>query len=81
MHNRSRVRVRACTSCKSLGQPGFYSLTWAHKVRFSGGGVSSNSKKKNIRNFSLMRMYEIYDKCVVWWSVGEFSIDGSCDRP
>ena len=30
-------------------------------------------------NFSLMRMYEIYDKCVVWWSVGEFSIDGSCD--
>jgi len=45
LHSRSRVRVRAYTSCKSLGQPGFYSLTWAHKVRFPGGGVSSNKKK------------------------------------
>jgi hypothetical protein len=35
-----------CTSCKSLEQPGFYSLTWAHKVRFPGVGVSSNPKKK-----------------------------------
>jgi len=46
LHSRSWVRVRACTSCKSLGQPRFYSLTWAHKVRFPGGGVSSNLKKK-----------------------------------
>jgi hypothetical protein len=38
---------RTCTSCKSLGQPGFYSLTWAHKVRFPRGEVSSNPKKKN----------------------------------
>jgi len=36
---------QACTSCKSLGQPGFYSLIWAHKVRFPGGGVSLNPKK------------------------------------
>jgi hypothetical protein len=27
LHSRSRVRVRTCISCKSLGQPGFYSLT------------------------------------------------------
>ena len=40
----ARVRVRVCTSCKSLGQSGFYSLTWAHKVRFRGGEVSSNPK-------------------------------------
>ena len=40
----ARVRVRVCTSCKSLGQSGFYSLTWAHKVRFPGGEVSSNPK-------------------------------------
>jgi len=46
LHSRSRVRVRACISCKSLGQPRFYSLTWAHKVRFPGSGVSSNPKKK-----------------------------------
>jgi len=26
----------------------FYSLTWAHKVRFPRGGVSSNPKKKII---------------------------------
>jgi hypothetical protein len=48
LHSRSRVRVRACTSCKSLGQPGFYSLIWAHKMRFPEGGVSSNPKKKSI---------------------------------
>jgi hypothetical protein len=47
LHSRSWVRVRACTSCKSLRQPGFYSLTWVHKVCFSGGGVFSNPKKKN----------------------------------
>jgi hypothetical protein len=29
-----------------MGQPGFYSLTWAHKVRFPGSEVSSNPKKK-----------------------------------
>jgi len=46
LHSRSRVRVRACTSCKILGQPVFYSLTWAHKVRFPGSVVSSNPKKK-----------------------------------
>jgi hypothetical protein len=45
VHSRSRVRVRACTSCKSLGQPGFYSLTWTHKVRFPRSGVSLNKKK------------------------------------
>ena len=44
LHSRSRVRVRACTSCKSLGQPGFYSLIWAHKVRFPEGGVFLNKK-------------------------------------
>jgi hypothetical protein len=42
LHSRSRVRVRTCTSYKSLGQPRFYSLIWAHKVRFPRGGVSSN---------------------------------------
>jgi hypothetical protein len=46
LHSRSRVRVRACISCKSLGQPGFYSITWAHKVRFPGSEVFSNPKKK-----------------------------------
>jgi hypothetical protein len=46
LHSRSWVRVRACTSCKSLRQPGFYSLTWIHKVCFPGGGVFSNPKKK-----------------------------------
>jgi len=46
LHSRSRVRVRACTSYKSLGQPGFYSLIWAYKVRFLGDRVSSNPKKK-----------------------------------
>jgi hypothetical protein len=46
LHSRSRVRVRACTSCKSLEQPGFYLLIWAHKMRFPEGGVSSNPKKK-----------------------------------
>jgi len=46
MHSRSRVWVRACISCKSLGQPEFYLLTWTHKVRFPGSGVSSNPKKK-----------------------------------
>jgi len=50
LHSRSQVRVRACTCCKSLGQPGFYSLTWAHKVRFPGGGVSSNPKKRVRKN-------------------------------
>jgi len=45
LHSRSRVRVKACTSCKSLEQPEFYSLTWAHKVRFLEGEVSLNPKK------------------------------------
>jgi hypothetical protein len=36
------------THGKSLGQPGFYSLTWAHKIRFPGGEVSSNPKIKKI---------------------------------
>jgi len=53
LHSRSRVRVRACISCKSLGQPGFYSLTWAHKVLFPGGEVSLNPKKKiRVINYS-----------------------------
>jgi hypothetical protein len=26
--------ARACTSCKSLRQPEFYSLTWAYKYAF-----------------------------------------------
>jgi hypothetical protein len=47
LHSRSRVRVRACTSCKSLGQPEFYFLTWAHKVRFPGGWGFLESKKKS----------------------------------
>jgi hypothetical protein len=46
LHSKSWVRVRVCISCKSLGQPRFYSLTWAYKVRFPGGGVSSNPKTK-----------------------------------
>ena len=46
LHSRSWVRVRAYISCKSLEQPGFYLLTWAHKVRFPGSRVFSNSKKK-----------------------------------
>jgi hypothetical protein len=45
LHSKSRVWVRACTSCKSLRQPGFYLLTWAHKNMFFRGGVSSNKKK------------------------------------
>jgi hypothetical protein len=48
LHSRSRVRVRTCTSCKSLEQPGFYSLTWTHKIYFSKNKVSSNPKKKKI---------------------------------
>ena len=51
---RSRVRVRACTSCKSLGQLGFYSLTWIHKMRFPGGEVFSNPKKKERQNTYLL---------------------------
>jgi hypothetical protein len=43
--SRSRVRVRTYTSCKSLGQPRFYSLIWAHKVCFSGDKVSPIKKK------------------------------------
>jgi len=54
LHSRSRVRVRVYTSCKSLEQPGFYSLTWAHKVCFSGGGVSSNKKKKGVFSALIM---------------------------
>jgi hypothetical protein len=45
LHRRSRVRVMTCISYKSLEQPEFYSLTWTHKIRFSGGGVSSNQKQ------------------------------------
>jgi len=60
LHSRSRVRVRACTSCKSLGQLGFYSLTWAHKVRFSGGGVSSNPKKKVKKESTKSHVYGMY---------------------
>jgi hypothetical protein len=48
LYNKSRVLVMTCISCKSLGQPGLYSLIWAHKIRFPGGGVSSNPKKKKI---------------------------------
>lgn len=35
LHSRFWIRVRTCTSCKSLGQPGFYLLIWAHKILFS----------------------------------------------
>jgi len=61
LHSRSRVRVRTCTSCKSLGQHGFYSLTWTHKVRFPGGGVSSNPKKK----FSFWKNYS--DSSIIFY--------------
>jgi len=44
---RSRVRVRAYTSCKSLGQPRFYSLIWAHKICLLRDKVSSNKKKRS----------------------------------
>jgi len=46
LYSRSRVRVRTCISCKNLGQPGFYFLTWAHKIYFPESEVSSNKKKK-----------------------------------
>ena len=46
----SRVQIRVYISYKSLGQPGFYSLTWAHKVHFPCSGVSSNLKKKSINH-------------------------------
>jgi len=32
----------------SLGQPGFYSLTWTHKIHFPDDSVSSNPKKKKV---------------------------------
>jgi len=54
LHSRSRVRVKACTSCKSLEQPEFYSLTWAHKVRFLEGEVSLNPKKKYWRAYHML---------------------------
>ena len=44
LHSRSRVRVKACISYKSLEQSEFYSLTWAHKIRFLEGEVSLNPK-------------------------------------
>ena len=47
LHSRSRVRVRACTSRKSLWQPEFYSLIWTHKVHFLEDGVFSNPKKSS----------------------------------
>jgi hypothetical protein len=52
LYSRSQVRVRACISCKSLGQLGFNSLIWTHKVRFLKNGVSSNPKlkKKIVQN-------------------------------
>jgi hypothetical protein len=46
LHSRSRVRAKTCTSCKSLGQPEFYSLIWAHKICFPGVGFPRIIKKK-----------------------------------
>jgi len=57
LHRRSRVRVRTCTSCKSLGQPGFYSLTWTHKVYFPENEISSNQKiKKKMRDVMILTL-------------------------
>jgi hypothetical protein len=58
LHSRSRVRVRTYTSCKSLGQLGFYSLTWTHKIHFPESEVSSNSKKKK-RNWLARGTYTL----------------------
>jgi len=48
LHSRSRVRVRACTFCKSLGQSEFYLLTWTYKVRFSRVRFPQIQKKYKI---------------------------------
>jgi len=48
LHSRSRVRVRTCTSCKSLGQPGFYLLTWAIKYAFRRWSFLELKKKSII---------------------------------
>jgi hypothetical protein len=46
------------------GQPGFYFLIWAHKVRFSGGEVSSNPKKKKSLSMLTDTIWVIYDYIV-----------------
>ena len=51
LHSRSRVRAKTCTSCKSLGQPEFYSLIWAHKICFPGVGFPRIIKKKSAWEF------------------------------
>ena len=40
--------ISQSTMCKSLKQPGFYSLTWIHNVRFLKNKVYLNNKKKFI---------------------------------
>jgi hypothetical protein len=50
LHSRSRVRVRACTSCKSLGQPGFYSLFG--RMRFP-----RIKKKKKLSDFNFISKF------------------------
>ena len=60
-HSRFRVRVRACTSCKSLGQSGFYSLIWAHKVHFLGVEFSPIQKKKKLDTLHLFISFKFDD--------------------
>ena len=66
LHSRSRVRVKACTSCKSLEQPGFYSLTWAYKIRFPGIGFPRiQKKKKKIHSFMCSMKY-FFTNNITW---------------
>jgi len=47
LHSRSRVQVKVCIYCKSLRQPGFYSLTWTSKIYFSRKWNFFKSKNKS----------------------------------
>jgi len=75
LHSRSRVRVRACTSCKSLGQPRFYSLIWAHKVRFPvGWGFLESKKKKNLISIIIYMCVLILSPCPNALNTGDIHI-------
>ena len=66
LHSRSWVRVRACISCKSMWQPGFYSLIWTHKVRFLEDEVSSNPKKSPRGVAWWQRAWDLHSRSRVW---------------
>jgi len=63
LHGRSRVRVRTCISYKSLEQPGFYSLIWAHKVRFP------EMKFPRIQKNIVRVLQKLFSLNGVYWSV------------